>query len=98
DATLAQAESLGDRLKGATFEPYAQAPGYSERPTWRDGGLFFCSGALLRVARDGKVGRYLAIDPAGTALRGDGHLLICDNKHKALLDLAPDGTLGVLVD
>ena len=31
-------------------------------------------------------------------MQGDGHLLICDNKHKALLSLAPDGTLSVLAD
>jgi len=86
------------KLKAARFELYARAPEYSEGPTWRDGELFFCSGSLMRVAKDGKVAKYLSMNPAGTVLRGDGHLLICDNKHKALLDLSPEGTLGVLAD
>src|SRR4051794_17135192 len=100
-AEFPAAEPGGDiaaKLKAAKFELYARAPGYSEGPTWRDGELFFCSGALLRVGKDGKVAKFLDINPAGTVLRGDGHLLICDNKHKALLDLAPDGTLGVIAD
>jgi gluconolactonase len=94
----AEEGTLADRLKGVRFEQFAKAPGYSEGPTWRDGELFFCSGALLRVRRDGKIEKYLDINPAGTVLRGDGHLLICDNKHRALLDLSPDGKLGVLAD
>jgi gluconolactonase len=89
---------LARKLQAARFELYARAPEYTEGPTWRDGELFFCSGALLRVARDGKVAKYLDIKPAGTVLRGDGHLLICDNKHRALLDLSPDGVLAVLAD
>src|SRR5260370_28038942 len=89
---------LADKLKAARFELYARAPEYSEGPTWRDGELFFCSGALMRVAKEGKVAKYLSINPAGTVLRGDGHLLICDNKHNALLDLSPDGTLGLVAD
>lgn len=48
--------------------------------------------------KNGKVILWLDINPAGTVLRGDGHLLIADNKHKALLALAPDGTLSVLAD
>ena len=31
-------------------------------------------------------------------LRGDGHLLICDNKFKALVDLAPDGKANIVAD
>ena len=34
---------------------FAKAPGYSEGPTWKNGELFFCSGSLLRVSKDGKV-------------------------------------------
>lgn len=89
---------LAKRLAGVAFEHYAAAPGYSEGPTWLKGEVFFCSGALLRVDAQRKVHKHLNIGPAGTVLRGDGHMLICDNKHKALLDLAPDGKVGVVVE
>src|SRR5688572_17281795 len=89
---------LAQRLANAKFDHYASAPGYSEGPTWREGDVFFCSGALLRVDAQGNVYTHLEIGPAGTVLLGDGHLLICDNKHKALLDLAPDGAVGVVAD
>jgi sugar lactone lactonase YvrE len=89
---------LAKQLAGVKFEHFAEAPGYSEGPTWRNGELFFCSGALLRVDAQRKVSRYLDINPAGTVLRGDGRVLICDNKHRALLDLAPDGKLGVVAE
>src|SRR6266581_724341 len=82
-AMSAQEPGLKEKLKDVRFTQYAKAPGYSEGPTWRDGELFFCSGALLRVTREGKVEKYLDINPGGTVLRGDGHLLICDSKHKA---------------
>lgn len=77
---------------------FAKAPGYSEGPTWKNGELFFCSGSLLRVNKEGKVEKFLDINPAGTVLNAKGHLLICDNKHKAILDYAPDGSLNVLAD
>ena len=77
---------------------FAKAPGYSEGPTWKNGELFFCSGSLLRVSKEGKVEKFLDINPAGTVLNAKGHLLICDNKHKAILDYAPDGSLNVLAD
>jgi sugar lactone lactonase YvrE len=89
---------LARRLAGVKFERYAEAPGYSEGPTWRNGELLFCSGALMRVDARRKVHKYLEINPAGTVLRGDGHLLICDNKHKALLAVSPDGKVGVVAD
>jgi len=89
---------LAQRLKDVKFHHYAEAPGYSEGPTWRNGEVFFCSGALLRVDAERKVHKYLEIGPAGTLLRGDGQMLICDNKHKALLSLSPDGKLGVIAD
>ncbi|MEX0585427.1 MAG: SMP-30/gluconolactonase/LRE family protein, partial [Pirellulales bacterium] len=98
---VAAAEPVGEfaqRLANVQFEHYAAAPGYSEGPTWWRGEVFFCSGALLRVDGQRKVHRHLDVGPAGTVLRGDGHLLICDNKHKALLDLAPNGTVGVVAD
>src|SRR5262245_33969448 len=74
------AGELATRLADIKFEHYAPAPGYSEGPTWRKGEVFFCSGPLWRVDADRKVHRYLDLGPAGTVLRGDGHLLICDNK------------------
>jgi sugar lactone lactonase YvrE len=89
---------LSKKLAGAAVEFYAEAPGYSEGPTWRSGELFFCSGGLLRVDAEKRVSKYLDIGPAGTSLRANGHLLICDNKSPALLDLAPDGKLGVVAD
>ena len=90
--------ALAQRLANVKFDHYAEAPGYSEGPTWREGSVFFCSGALLRVTAPRQVHKYLEIGPAGTVLLGNGHLLICDNKHKALLDLAPDGKLGVVAE
>ena len=89
---------LAQRLAGVKFDHYAAAPGYSEGPTWRAGDVFFCSGALLRVTAPQQVHKYLEIGPAGTVLLGNGHMLVCDNKHKALLDLSPDGKLGVVAE
>lgn len=89
---------LAQRLAGVKFDQYAEAPGYSEGPTWRNGDVFFCSGALLRVTAPMTVFKYLEIGPAGTVLLGNGHLLIADNKHKALLDLSPEGKLGVVAE
>lgn len=89
---------LARRLTEAKFDHYAPAPGYSEGPTWLKGEVFFCSGALLRVDAGRKVHKHLELGPAGTVLRGDGHILICDNKYKALLDLAPDGKVSVVVE
>ncbi len=89
---------LAERLAKVKFEQYAEAPGYSEGPTWRGGEVFLCSGALLRVDSDRKVHKFLEINPAGTLLRGDGQILICDNKHKAILSLSPEGKLAVVAD
>lgn len=89
---------LAKRLADVKFDHYATAPGYSEGPTWLKGEVFFCSGALLRVDAEKKVHKHLDLGPAGTVLRGDGHILLCDNKYKAILDLAPDGKVGVVAD
>jgi len=97
-ASSANAQDLATKLKDVKPTQYAKAPGYSEGPTWRKGDVFFCSGALLRVSPDGKTEKYLDIGPAGTVLRADGTILICDNKHKALLALSPEGKLSVLAD
>jgi sugar lactone lactonase YvrE len=89
---------LAEKLKGVTVTQFAKAPGYSEGPTWIDGNVYFCSGALLKATKDGTVTKYLDINPAGTVLKKDGGLLIADNKHKALLELTTDGKLNVLAD
>jgi gluconolactonase len=97
-ATQVAAEDDYGKLKDVRLAPYAKAPGYSEGPSWHKGDLFFCSGALMHVDAEGRLEKYLDINPAGTVLRGDGHLLICDNKYHAILDLSPEGTLAVLAD
>src|SRR5947208_13234866 len=89
---------LADKLKDVKFEHYAEAPGYSEGPTWRKGEVFFCSGALMRVDEKKAVHKYLELGPAGTVLRGDGHILVADNKYRAILDVSPEGKVGVLAD
>src|SRR5436853_6616371 len=89
---------LSERLKSVTFDHYAEAPGYSEGPTWRNGEDLLCSGALLRVDEQRKVHKYLEINPTGTLLCGDGRLLMCENNHKALVCLFPDRTLVVMTD
>lgn len=89
---------LAQKLAGVKFEPFATAPGYSEGPAWRGGEVFFCSGALWRVDAKGEASKYLDLNPAGIVVRGDGHLLVCDNKHKALLDVSPEGQVSVVAD
>ena len=89
---------FAQRLASTPVEQYAPAPGYSEGPTWRKGEVFFCSGALLRVDTEKKVSKYLDIGPAGTYLRENGDLLVCDNKNHALLNVGLDGTVGVVAD
>lgn len=89
---------LADKLAKVTFERYAEAPGYSEGPTWRGGEVFFCSGALLRVDDKKAVHKYLELNPAGTVLRPDGSLLVADNRFRALLLVSPAGKVEVLAD
>jgi len=60
--------------------------------------VFFCSGALLRVDEKKAVHKYLEIGPAGTVLRADGHMLIADNKFKAILDVSPEGKVQVIAE
>lgn len=79
-------------------ELFVRAPAYSEGPAWRGGSLFFCSRGLRRVGPDRKVVRSLAVSPAGTVVLGDGRLLVCDNRHKALLQVGRDGRVSVLAD
>jgi len=95
---LAAADDDLTKALEAKAELYAAAPGYSEGPTWLDGDLFFCSGALLRITPEKKVLKYLDIGPAGTYLLADKRILICDNKHHALLQLTPEGKAQVLAD
>src|ERR1700681_4946925 len=82
---------LAKKLAGVKFEKYAEAPGYSEGPTWRKGEVFFCSGALLRVDEKKAVHKYLELNPAGTVLLANGHILVADNKYHAILDVSPEG-------
>jgi sugar lactone lactonase YvrE len=89
---------LAAKLAGVKFDQYAAAPGYSEGPSWIEGDVYFCSGALLRVDAAKKVHPVLNIEPAGTVVCADGRLLICDNKNKALLSLSPEGQLDVVVE
>jgi sugar lactone lactonase YvrE/Leucine-rich repeat (LRR) protein len=89
---------LATQLKDVKFTQYAKAPGYSEGPTWRNGEVFFCSGGLFRVDAKKNLLPYLEVNPAGTVLLGNGHLLVVDNKFKAVLDVSPDGKVGVIAD
>ncbi|MDB5391246.1 MAG: hypothetical protein JWM11_6892 [Planctomycetaceae bacterium] len=89
---------LAQRLSTVEVTRYAAAPGYSEGPTWRQGEVFFCSGALLRVGRDRKVTKYLNLSPAGTFLRENGDILVCDNKNRAILNVSSDGVVGVVAE
>ncbi len=89
---------LAERLAKVEVTHYAEAPGYSEGPVWRDGEVFFCSGALLRVDKNRKVAKYLDLNPAGTLLRENGDIVIVDNKYRAVLNLSPDGTVGVVAE
>ncbi len=90
--------TLEERIKSAKVTQYARAPGYSEGPTWRDGEVFFCSGALLRVDKSKKVTKHLAINPAGTHLKRDGGLFICDMKTPGILEYTKDGKVGVVAE
>ena len=92
------AASLAERLAAAKWTHYAPAPGYSEGPTWLNGEVYFCSGALLKVTAAGKFFPWLDLNPAGTFLRRDGEILIVDNRHKAVLSLATNGVVSVLAD
>jgi sugar lactone lactonase YvrE len=83
---------------------YAEVPGapemepWSEAPVWRNGEVFFSNRPLVRVTQDRQPLRYLNLHVAGTFLRASGHILACDHFHKALLDIAPDGQVRVVVD
>lgn len=89
---------LAKKLAGVKFDHYGVGPGYSEGPTWRNGEVFFCSGALLRIDAQKNVSKYLEIGPAGIVLKADGNMLICDNKNKAIVELTPEGKLTVVAD
>lgn len=89
---------FAERLAKVEFVHYAEAPGYSEGPVWRNGEVFFCSGALLRVDKDRKVSKYLEINPAGTLLRENGDILVCDNKFRAILNVAADGSVDTVAE
>jgi sugar lactone lactonase YvrE len=96
-ALAAPDDDLGKAL-AAKAKLYAPAPGYSEGPTWLDGDVLFCSGALLRITPERKVLKYVDLNPAGTYLLADRRVLICDNKYHALVQLTPEGKVQVLAD
>jgi sugar lactone lactonase YvrE/Leucine-rich repeat (LRR) protein len=100
--TLLAAEPTGElpkKLKNVTFTHYSAAPGYSEGPTWRNGEVLFCSGALMRIDKDRVLHKFLELNPAGTHLNGsEGHVLIADNKVKAILELSPTNEVSVLAE
>lgn len=89
---------LAQRLSTVEVTQYVEAPGYSEGPVWRDGELFFCSGEFFRVDKDRKLSRYLDLNPAGTFLCQSGDILVADNKFHAVLNVAVDGTVGVVAE
>src|SRR5262249_28456662 len=68
--------ALTKALPRVKFELYAEAPGYPEGPTGRGGEVYFCSGSLLRIDAKKTASKSLETTPAGTVLRGDGHLLV----------------------
>jgi gluconolactonase len=88
------ADPLPTRLEKAEVTHFAKIESYSEGPTWRNGEVVFCGGVMWRA--DGKTveKKWPTLNPAGTALLADGRLLVCDNKHKALLVIAANGTGG----
>ena len=97
-APRAHATSIAGATRRGQIHPIRQNPRLLRRPRLDQRRPLPGSHALRRVDKAGNVILWLDIQPAGTVLRGDGHLLICDNKHKALLDLSPDGMLSVVVD
>lgn len=93
------ANDLSLRLSTTQVLPYATANGYSEGPSWKNGEVFFCSGCLWRVDKNKKAGKFLEISPAGTFLRANGDLLVCDNKHHGILNInLTDGEIDVIAD
>jgi gluconolactonase len=94
---LAEIE-LRARLQSTGVKRFVSAPAFSEGPAWFDGELRFCSDGLRRANRIGETSLILDLAPAGLFQRPDGNLLVCDNRTKSLLVLAPDGRVGVLAD
>jgi sugar lactone lactonase YvrE len=97
-ASADESDELVRRLADVRFVQYAASPTAAGGLTWRKGEILFSGGGLYRVDAEHKVHKYLELNPVGTVLRGDGHVLMGDSKHKALLDLSPDGKVGVLAE
>jgi gluconolactonase len=91
-------DSFSNRLEKAEVTHFAKIDSYSEGPSWRKGEVFFCGGVLLRTNGKTVEKQSTALNPAGTALLADGRLLVCDNKHKALLVIDADGITSVLAE
>ncbi len=71
---------------------------WSEGPVWRNGELFFANRPFVRVTKEHKPLQYLNLHVSGTFLRSNGHLLVCEHFHRALLDIAPDDTVRVVAE
>lgn len=87
-----------ERLHFATVTRYATAAGDCAGPAWHQGDFLFCGDGLMRAADERSVRQHGDLSPAGTFSRSDGHLLVCDNRTRSLLDLTPDGRVGVLAE
>ncbi len=104
--SLSAVAITGVAIDFAAIRPslYVEVPGspemepWSEAPVWREGEVFFANRPFVRVTRDRQPLKYLNLHVAGTFLRANGHILACEHFHKALLDLAPDGTVRVVAD
>ena len=71
---------------------------WSEGPVWRDGEVFSSNRPFVRVTSEGRALAYLDLHVAGTYLRGNGHILLCEHFNKALLDVSPEGEVRVVAD
>ena len=96
-------DTLANRLKTARVEALAPAPGALQGAAGLADGsvLFGAAGAIYRLRPDRvrvAVERYLDVDPGDIYLRADDHLLVADNRLRAILDVDPDGTVSVVAD
>jgi len=83
--------------KFATGFEFTEGPAFD-----RDGNLFVVSvqgGYISRITPRGKVSTFVNTGggPNGQKFDAHGHLFVCDFKHKAILDVMPDGTYSRVV-
>lgn len=90
------------RVKRAKTEVLATHPGHLEGPVWHfEFGALFCGDGILRAQKTksgSQVSKFLDVGASGILRRRDGHYIATDNRDHRILDLAPDGTVNVLVD